>query len=82
MSARPFQRSRILSTFLGVIYRLYLRHLRLLHLNNDHERLYLAPVVAPAVAPAVVAVDVVVVDLEMKFWSWLLEKAAAEVGKK
>lgn len=78
MSARPFQRSRILSTFLGVIYRLYLRHLRLLHLNNDHERLCLAPVVAPAV----VVVDVVVVDLEMKFWSWLLEKAAAEVGKK
>lgn len=73
MSAPPFQRSRILSTFLGVIYRLYLRHLRLLHLNNDHERLCLAPVVAPAV---------VVVDLGMKFWSWLLEKAAAEVGKK
>lgn len=64
VSARHFQRSRILSTFLGVIYRLHLQPLRLLDLNNDHERrLYLAPVV----------------DLGIKFWSWLLEKAAAAV---
>lgn len=73
MSARHFQPSRIPSTFPGAIYRLYLRPLRLLDPNNDRERLYLV----------VVAVE----DLGMKFWSWLLEKAAeaeaeAEVGKK
>lgn len=80
VSARHFQPSRIPSTFLGVIYHLYLRPLCLLDLNNDHERLYLVP--APAPAPVVV---VVVVDLGMKFWSWRLEKAEAvevEVGKK
>lgn len=78
VSARHFQPSRILSTFLGVIYHLYLRPLCLLDLNNDHERLYLVPAPAPVVV-------VVVVDLGMKFWSWRLEKAEAvevEVGKK